>query len=82
MLKECRHHINCVFKDNQCNCHILSETTFINHSCPFAKTKDELLNELKFCAESNNFEWEEYKKMLKEVYDINVYKRVFEGDTE
>ena len=80
MLKQCKHHINCVFKDNQSNCHVLNDTTFINHSCPFAKTKEELLKELKFCAERTKTNWVKYKLILQEIYDVNVYKRVFGGD--
>ena len=82
MLKQCTHHNICVFKDNQYKCHILNETTFINHSCPFAKTKEQLLKELYNISERNGYTWNEYKEHLKEVYDINVYKRVFGGDTE
>lgn len=73
--------MGCVFRDKLNYCHALNSTTFINHSCPFAKTKEQLLKELHHISERNGYTWTEYKEHLKEVFDVNVYKRLF-GDEE
>lgn len=77
----CKYHTECVFRDNYSKCHVLNDTLFIGKACPFRKTKDQELKELVYSCHKIGFNWEEYKKILKqEVFDICIYKQLFEGE--
>ena len=79
----CKYHNECVFRDKYSKCHILNDTLFIGKACPFRKTKEQEIKELKFCCHKIGYNWKDYKTILKqEVFDIFVYKNLFGGDSE
>ena len=78
---KCNYRNECIFRDSQNLCHCLNSTYFGVKKCPFAKTKEQELRELKKCCEAIGYNWEEYKKILKiEVFDYFVYRVLFGGD--
>ncbi len=80
MLQRCRRNCNCFAKDNYDNCHILNNTYF-RAKCPFAKSLEQVRKELKFCADRLGYKYDSYELMLKEVYDVYLYRKIFKvGD--
>ena len=81
-LPKCNFRNDCLFRDNQSCCHCLNTTYFGFKKCPFAKSKEQEIEELKQCCEAIDYDWESYKAMLKhnEVFDIYIYRVLFGGD--
>ncbi len=80
-MSKCKYKNECIFRDSQKLCHCLNSTYFGARKCPFAKTKEQEIKELQKCCEVIGYNWDDYKKTLKnEVFDYFVYRSIFGGD--
>lgn len=78
---KCNYRNDCIFRDSQSGCHCLNSTYFGARKCPFVKTKEQGIKELQKCCETIGYNWDDYKKTLKdEVFDYLVYRNLFGGD--
>ena len=80
MLAKCSRDCKCYARDKEGNCHILSDTYF-RGACPFAKSVEEMREELRFCAKTIKCSDSKYQLMMKDVYDDFIYRNIFKvGD--
>lgn len=75
----CKYKCKCVFRDKLDGCRVLDNTSF-KLTCPFAKTKEQLIKELLYCSARIDMRPSEYKEMLKDVYSNYVYRAVFNDE--
>ena len=80
MLKYCRQGDDTCFScDKLGRCHLLNDTYFENNICPFKKSVDEMIKELKKNAKDIEYSYHSYADMLRGVYDDYVWKKIFLG---